>query len=185
MARTAILRAAGRLPLLLALAAVAACTSAPAPPSVVVPERLRAPPDQSLARTLDAVGVQVYECRAKAGDAAAAAWVFVAPEATLQDAHGAPAGRHFAGPTWEARDGSRITGSVKEKVDAPDAGAIPWLLLATHSIGPRGLFAKVTSVQRVATAGGTAPAGGCGAATIGQQARVPYRAQYVLYEPTF
>jgi hypothetical protein len=43
----------------------------------------------------------------------------------------------------------------------------------------------VASVQRVATAGGAAPAGGCAAATIGQQLRVPYKAQYVLYEPTF
>ena len=160
------------------------CSTPPTPPAVVVPESLRAPADESLVRTLDAAGVQIYECRAKAGDAGAAEWVFVAPEATLVDANGVLAGRHFAGPTWEARDGSRVVGVVKARVDAPAADAIPWLLLATHASGPKGAFAKITSVQRVATVGGTAPATGCTAATIGQQSRVPYRAQYVLYART-
>jgi hypothetical protein len=167
------------------LALAAGCASVPTPPSVVVPEKLRAPAGETLLRTLDATGVQVYECRAGTAEGAAPGWVFVAPEATLQDAAGAPAGRHGAGPSWEARDGSRVEGVVKAKVDAPDAGAIPWLLLATHSTGRKGAFSKVTSIQRVATVGGVAPTGGCTAATVGQQARVPYRAQYVLYEPTF
>lgn len=165
------------------LCLAAGCASAPVPPAVVVPDKLRAPAGESLSRTLDASGVQVYECRARPNDAAAAEWVFVAPEATLQDAHGAPAGRHYAGPTWEARDGSKVTGVEKARVDAPDGGAIPWLLLATHSTGRKGVFSKVTSIQRVATVGGAAPAGGCTVATVGQQVRVPYKAQYALYEP--
>ena len=130
---------------------------------------------------LDASGVQVYECRAKAGDAGAAEWVFIAPEAQLFDADGLPVGKHYAGPTWESNDGSKVVGAVKAKADAPDAGAIPWLLLATHSTGGSGAFANVTSVQRVATSGGVAPSAGCSTATIGQQARVPYKAQYTQY----
>ena len=169
---------------LLALGLAGGCSTPPTPPAVVVPESLRAPADESLLRTLDASGVQIYECRARAGDAVAAEWVFVAPQATLADASGVLAGRHYAGPTWEARDGSKVVGVVKAKVDAPDAGAIAWLLLATHGTGAKGAFSRVTSVQRVATAGGIAPATGCTVATIGQQARVPYRAQYVLYAKT-
>jgi len=177
-------RLAAHLAATAAAALVAACAFNPSAPSVVVPDKLRPPPDESLLRTLVASGVQVYECRPSTADAATAEWTFVAPEASLQDEHGASAGRHGAGPTWEARDGSRVVGTVKAQIESPVAGAIPWLLLQTRSTGRKGAFARVTSIQRVATEGGVAPATGCTAATAGQQARVPYRAQYVLYART-
>ena len=164
-----------------ALLAACAFTPQPTPPSVTVPEALRAPANEVLQRTLWADGVQIYECHAKASDASAAEWVFVAPEANLADGNGTPVGRHYAGPTWEAADGSKVVGVVKAKMDAPDAGAIPWLLLATHSTGTPGLFANVTSIQRLATAGGAMPGSGCSPATIGQVARVAYKAQYTQY----
>jgi hypothetical protein len=166
------------------LATLAACAGAlsPSAPSVVIPDALRAPAGETLLRTLSADGVQIYECRARADGAD---WVFVAPEARLYDAQGTWIGKHYAGPTWEAADGSKVVGAVKAKVDSPDAGAIPWLLLATHGSGRPGLFAKVTSIQRVGTIGGAAPATGCTAATTGQQARVPYKAQYTQYEKSF
>ena len=65
-------------------------------------------------RTLWADGVQIYECR-KAADASFPAWVFVAPDAKLVDAGGMPMGHHYAGPTWEAPDGSKVVGVVKAK----------------------------------------------------------------------
>jgi len=167
-------------------AGLAACGTPvlkPTPPSVVVPGNLRPPANESLVRTLWADGVQVYECR-KAADASFPDWILVAPEARLADANGQAMGRHSAGPTWEAADGSRIVGVVKAKVDAPGGRAIPWLLLETHSTGKPGLFARVTSIQRVATVGGLAPTTGCGTATIGRQERVPYQAQYAQYAPT-
>jgi len=170
-----------------ALAWLTACAGGPSPsaPAVVVPDKLRAPADQTLLRTLSADGVQIYECRAKAGAAAAEPeWVFVAPEARLFDAQGTWVGKHYAGPTWEAADGSRVVGTVTAKVDAPGSGAIAWLLLATHSTGKPGLFANVTTIQRVATEGGAAPATGCGTATVGKQVSVPYKAQYAQYAPT-
>ncbi len=166
------------------LAACAAPSLKPTPPTVVIPGNLRAPATEALVRTLWADGVQVYECR-KAADASFPEWVFVAPEARLVDAAGTLVGRHYAGPTWEAGDGSKVVGVVTSKVDAPDPHAIPWLLLATRSTGKPGLFAKVSTIQRVATVGGVAPASGCGTATIGKQERVPYQAQYVQYAPTF
>jgi len=168
-----------------ALAVLAACASTapkPTPPTVVIPGSLSAPGGQSLVRTLWAEGVQIYECR-KAADASFPEWVFVAPEATLKDSAGMPVGRHYAGPTWEANDGSKVVGVVKAKTDATSPHAIPWLLLETHSTGTPGLFAKVTAIQRVATAGGVAPGTGCGTATIGKQERVPYTAQYAQYAP--
>ena len=166
------------------LAGCAAERLKPTPPTVVIPANLAVPAGESLLRTLWADGVQVYECRAKPEAGAAPAWVFVAPDATLKTAAGVLVGHHYAGPTWEAADGSKVVGAVKAKVDAPDANAIPWLLLATHSTGKPGLFASVTSIQRVATAGGAMPAAGCDATTIGKQARVPYTAQYAQYAAT-
>lgn len=126
-------------------------------------------------------GVQVYECRAAAG--AAPAWTFVAPEADLIDGRGTVIGRHGAGPYWQTVDGSRIVGSVKARADAPQAGAIPWLLLGTRNDGAPGRWSQVTSVQRLNTAGGVAPATGCDTSTLGRAARVPYSADYVLFVP--
>ena len=153
---------------------LAACASAPAVPAALVPA------GETAVGRVAARGVQIYECRAKTG-ATGAEWAFVGPEAELLDASGAPAGKHYAGPHWEDRDGSRIVGSVKARADAPIAGAIPWLLLTTRSVGGSGRLAKVTSIQRVNTVGGVAPVGGCDAGTLGRSARVPYTADYVLF----
>jgi hypothetical protein len=130
---------------------------------------------------LFARGVQIYACRAKSGAANAAEWVFVAPEAELFDLQGASAGKHYAGPHWEAADGSKIVGAVKARADAPEGGAIPWLLLSARSVGGTGRYAEVTSVQRVNTSGGNAPAQGCSAGMLGTTVRVPYTADYVLF----
>lgn len=145
---------------------VAACAG-----TVQVPDKLK-PANESLSMIVPAKGDQIYECRE-------AKWVFVAPEAELFDRAGKKIGRHYAGPHWESADGSRIVGAVKERADAPAAGAIPWLLLSARSVGPEGAFSKVTSIQRVATQGGVAPAGDC--AQAGAKARVPYTADYYFF----
>jgi hypothetical protein len=145
---------------------------------------IAAPVGERMIDRIAANGVQVYECRAKAGDASGAEWAFVAPEAELRDAQGAGAGKHYAGPHWEALDGSRIVGTVRARAEAPHAGAIPWLLLSTKSVGGEGRFSKVTSVQRVNTLGGSAPVQGCDVSSIGAKQRVPYTADYVLFAQT-
>jgi hypothetical protein len=81
-------------------------------------------------------------------------------------------------PHWEATDGSKILGTLKERVDAPAADAIPWLLLETKSVGPADSFSKVTGVQRVNTVGGIAPKNGCAQAAVGTPARINYIADY-------
>lgn len=72
-------------------------------------------------------------------------------------------------------------GTVKERTDAPVSGAIPWLLLATKSVGGEGSFSKVTSIQRVDTAGGVAPKTGCSRPTLGTSARIAYTADYYFF----
>jgi hypothetical protein len=71
------------------------------------------------------------------------------PRPNLFDTSGRKIGRHYAGPRWESSDGSKISGTVKERADAPQANAIPRLLLVTKSVGSQGSFEKITSTQRV------------------------------------
>ncbi len=160
---------------------VAACASPQPPMSILqVPDKLKPGAAESLAMIVAAKGVQIYECRARK-DQAGYEWAFVAPEAALFDARGNRIGRHYAGPHWEAADGSKIQGTVKERADAPVADAIPWLLLATKSVGAEGAFSKVTSVQRANTEGGVAPKTGCSEAAAGTPARINYTADYYFF----
>jgi hypothetical protein len=146
-----------------------------------VPQAVQAPANEVRAMTVAAHGVQVYECRTAQG--AAPAWAFVAPEADLFDAEGRRIGKHGAGPFWQHEDGSRFTGTVSARMDSPRAGAIPWLLLTAKPESKAGVFSRVSSVQRLETVGGKAPADGCTAATLGKRVNIAYRADYVLHVP--
>jgi hypothetical protein len=97
-----------------------------------IPAKLAPPQDRPLVGKYAAKGVQIYVCRA---EGVANEWEFKAPEAELTDAQGRSFAKHYAGPTWEARDGSKIVGKVLANEPAPKAGAIPWLLLSTDSSG--------------------------------------------------
>ena len=147
--------------------------------SSIIPDQLNPGAKETMTLIVPAKGVQVYECRAnKAG---AYEWAFVAPEAELFDTTGKTIGRHYAGPSWESSDGSKIAGAVKARADAPAGNAIPWLLLGAKSVGGEGSFSKVTSVQRVNTVGGVAPKVGCSQDNAGTPARVPYTADYYFF----
>ena len=173
-----------RFAILFPLLLVASCASVNAPAPVAnVPAKLAPGPNESLAAIVPAKGVQIYECRAQKDRPGEYEWTFVAPEADLFDARGARIGKHYAGPHWESNDGSKIVGAVKERADAPQADAIPWLLLTAKSVGPAGSFVKVTSVQRVNTVGGVAPKDGCSRDTLGAMGRVGYTADYYLFAP--
>lgn len=149
----------------LATALLAACAAA-------VPPALQPAAGTTMTLTAAARGVQIYECRE-------GRWAFVAPQAELFDAAGRPIGTHGAGPFWQAHDGSRVVASVQASTAAPAAGAIPWLLLAARAEGRSGMLGGITQIQRVNTAGGSAPAGAC--STPGQPLHVPYRADYHFY----
>jgi hypothetical protein len=161
---------------------LAACASTQGPDArVTAPEKLRPGANEALTMIVSAKGVQVYECRAKKDQTGAYEWAFVAPQAELVDERGKGVGKHYAGPHWEAADGSKIVGTVRERSDAPTPDAIPWLLLAAKSVGAEGAFSRVTSIQRVNTRGGLAPGEGCSQATVGSSARVGYTADYYFF----
>jgi hypothetical protein len=147
----------------------------------MIPDSLKPPPTQMLALETHATGVQIYECKPGKDNPARYEWVFKAPEAELVDTAGVKVGKHYAGPTWEAIDGSKVVGEVKARDDGPDPNAIPWLLLSAKSTAGGGMLGRTTSVQRVRTVGGKAPGDSCGAAQAGQEARVPYEAAYFFY----
>jgi hypothetical protein len=138
-----------------------------------------APPDGAgLVLEVVADGVQIYACEAKDNGFV---WNFKAPEATLVDRQGRPAGRHFAGPSWQSVDGSLVVGEVLAKADAPEAMAIPWLLLRAKSHEGSGMLAPVAFIRRADTTGGAAPSTGCDAGHAAAEARVPYKAVYQFY----
>lgn len=156
----------------------AALTAPAAPAEIAVPEGHK-PTFMAKAK-----GVQVYECAA--GEGGALAWKLHAPKADLLDDSGAVIGSHFGGvdkgmppgPYWEAKDGSRV--HAGKPANAPHEGSIPLLRLEAVDVSGTGVFAKVSFVQRLDTAGGVAPTGAC---TAGQTTEVPYTATYYFFAP--
>jgi hypothetical protein len=169
-----------RISSLAAAALVTGCAGTQ-PASSIIPQQLDPGAKESMTLIVPAKGVQIYECRASKDKAGAYEWAFIAPEAELFDTTGGRIGRHYGGPHWEARDGSKIVGAVKARADAPASGAIPWLLLGTKSVGADGSFSNVTSIQRVNTVGGVAPKVGCSQDNAGTPARIPYTADYYFF----
>jgi hypothetical protein len=137
------------------------------------------PPDPAATPivTAQGKGVQIYRCQDKPDGAA---WVFVAPEATLYQG-AEKVGTHDAGPTWRWKDGSTVSGKLLVSQPAPDGKSIPWLLL-TATPGPTpGTLAQVSYVRRSDTQGGAAPQQGCDAQHLGSLVRTDYSATYTFY----
>ena len=152
------------------------------PEAPVVPGKVEVPAGNKVFLVGHAVGVQIYACSA---GASGFSWRFVAPRADLYGDNGKLIATHFGGPTWEARDGSRIVGRRVDGVTV-DPAAIPWLLLSAGSpvSGPDGdRLAGTTFIQRTATTGGlTPPAADCNAETAGTVDEVPYTADYHFWK---
>lgn len=165
---------------LAALAVIAAGTSAQLAlakePAPEVPEAIAVEAGHKLFLLAHATGVQIYTCTATA---TVPTWSFVAPRANLYDDDGKLLTTHFAGPTWQTKDGSFVVGAVVER--APVAGAIPWLLLQVVARGgpDDGRLSSTAYIQRLATTGGLAPAGSC---TLGTTVEVPYTADYAFWK---
>jgi hypothetical protein len=152
------------------------------PPAPTVPSAIAVPDGHKLFLVGQAVGVQIYSCNATSSGYS---WGFVAPRANLYGKNGKLVTTHFAGPTWQAKDGSAVVGRVVDRVTV-DATAIPWLLLSSASTaaGPDGdRLTGTTHIQRIATTGGLAPAAAaCNAQTAGETAEVPYTADYYFWK---
>ena len=128
-----------------------------------------------------AVGVQIYGCNG-------VSWTPIAPRADLYADNGQLIATHFAGPSWQAKDGSKVIARRAADPVTVDPTAIPWLLLEPTSAtaGPDGdRLAGTKYIQRVATTGGVAPAAStCNAETAGDVAEIPYTADYVFWKAT-
>jgi hypothetical protein len=144
---------------------------------VEVPAALN-PDKLSIFRVVSATGVQANACTRN--PAGATGWILKGPDAQLFDPQNKPVGKHYAGPTWEGLDGSKVVGEVKTSMQAPVDKAVPWLLLHTKSHEGSGAFTEARAIVRMATTGGTAPGDGCDEVHAGQELRVPYTAIYIF-----
>jgi hypothetical protein len=145
-----------------------------------IPERLQPPAGQHLFLTLHAKGDQVYTCKT---GVTRITWYLTAPDAQLFYADGKLFGKHSAGPTWQASDGSRVTAQAVADSPSPNPDSIPSLLLHVVSHEGTGVLSHATFIQRINTKGGKAPDSGCDPANTGKELRVPYSADYLFYEP--
>lgn len=154
----------------LSLAAVAHAAPKPpeAPPTVSVPEGAK------LFDVGHATGVQIYKCKSDG-----TGWDFVAPRADLVDDKGKLIITHYAGPTWEAKDGSTVVGTAVKIDRTTNPAAIPLLLLSTAPSGKPGRLAQTTFIQRINTTGGLAPAAPC---DPGETKEVDYTADYTFWK---
>lgn len=161
--------------MLLALAASLYCAAFTAPAHADEAAGLAPPEPATPVLSTTASGMQVYACEYDAGHRLA--WAFQYPEALLFDAGGTLVVRHGAGPSWEALDGSRVTGKKLAEAPGTHPGSVPQLLLAATPAAT-GTLAGVRFVQRLDTAGGTPPAATC--TTEHAVGRFPYFARYVF-----
>jgi len=147
-------------------------------PELAIPPTLAPPKPAKLAVKLIGAGVQIYACVAKAAGQRNE-WAEKGPEGQISDFGANFAGNLRPGPTWEAKDGSKLTGKMLIQIPAMRTNALPWVLYGTHSSG-RGVFAGVRFVQRLDTVQGLAPAGACD--HPGEEYRSQFAAIYYFYK---
>jgi hypothetical protein len=136
------------------------------------------PAGSALAFQYSARGEQIYQCNL-ANDVYQ--WRLTGPRADLFDANAAKVGKHYAGPTWEAADGSVIRGKVVATQKAPDGVSVAWLLLSVVGHEGQGRMGDIAYVRRIDTKGGAAPQTPCAAEQSGQTSGSPYEANYLFY----
>src|SRR5260370_12760188 len=130
-------------------------------PPPAMPGEIRPPAGAVLLFRARAEGYEVYQCKARADSPKEFAWALKGPDAVLFNDRGEKIGTHYAGPSWEAADGSKVRAAVKANSKAPYPNAIPWLLLTATTHEGKGLFAKVKYISRVDTWAGQAPPAKC------------------------
>lgn len=146
-----------------------------------VPDAIQAPSGEEVVLFVHASGAQVYTCKSDSDEKYS--WVFKAPEAELMDRKDKAIGEHSAGPTWKLKDGSQVTGKATAHVDSLDSDSIPWLLVNVVDHTGKGLLSNVTTIQRIHTHGGKAPADGCDKAHRDAEMKSNYTADYYFYAP--
>lgn len=127
------------------------------------------------------VGEITYQCRDKANAPGQSEWFFVGPKAVLNDRAGKAVGSYFGPPaTWQAKDGSKVTGTQLAVAPASKAD-LPYQLVKANPAEGQGAMIGVSYIQRLATQGGVAPSTPCSAANKGEQQVVKYQADYIFW----
>jgi hypothetical protein len=122
-----------------------------------------------------AVGKQIYKCQAGAWSKSST------PDATLFDQTEKELVKHGAGPSWTTIDGGstiKANGATAVHFAAPDGVSIDWLKLDVDKPSRTGVFRDITTIQRLYTGGGKAPAAACSADAMFE---APYTAQYYFW----
>lgn len=144
----------------------------------MLPDEIAVPAGNKVSLSTTAQGTVAWEC--KDGDKGAA-WAFAGPAAVLSDEAGKPAVSYYGPPaTWEAMDGSKVTGKQLATAPAGD-GNIPFQLVQANASERDGLLKGVTYIQRINLSGGAAPKTGCDADNFGKKVLVAYSGEYVFW----
>jgi hypothetical protein len=139
----------------------------------VLPQPIEAP-GLTAYLTLQAVGAQIYQCKARQDGQLV--WTFREPVATLLR-DGVTVGQHFAGPSWRLGDGGLVQGKVVAKAPGATAADVAWLKLEATTHEGQGGLAEAVAIQRLHTQGGALD-GAC--EVEGAFRAVPYSADYVF-----
>lgn len=159
---------------------LAALALSPMALAMDVPKSVAVPEGNKVAMETVGVGEIKWACEAK--DDGTMGWVFKGPDAALNDADGEQVGKYYGPPaTWEAMDGSKITGK-QLGVEPNGDGNIPLQLVQANPAEGEGHMMGVTYVQRLNTQGGAAPAMACDEAHKDKVEIVTYQADYLFYK---
>ncbi|MDH0092469.1 DUF3455 domain-containing protein [Achromobacter mucicolens] len=165
-----------------ALLAASAMLQAPAMAASqdALPAAVQVPAGHKVAWETVGTGEITYECRAKADAKDQMEWVFAGPKAVLKDRQGKQVGIYYGPPaTWEATDGSKLTGT-QVAVAPAGAGNLPYQLVKANPAMGAGAMTGVAYIQRTALKGGVAPQKPCTQA--GQRSQVSYQADYIFWK---
>jgi len=161
-----------------------------------VPANIQVPPGSRALLEGHAVGTQNYVCLPSG---TGFKFTLFTPQATLFNDLGKQITTHYFSPnpfeggkirvTWQSRDTSTVWGQVNDSSSDRNfvkPGAVAWLLVKVVGAedGPTGgdTLTETAFIQRLNTSGGLAPATGCSSVTdVGNQAFVPYTADYFFY----
>jgi hypothetical protein len=147
--------------------------------SSTIPSRISLRANKKLLFKTMAIGVKIYRyCQGEKSQRPS--WTLVTQEATVLDAKGKKIGRHFDGATWKFDDGAIVVGKMPPKSDEKGIGKPYWLIFdVTEAIGAR--VKDVRYVKSIETTSGLPPVEGYKDDKIGDEQRVPYRAEYWFY----
>lgn len=146
-----------------------------------LPDAVKVPDGHKVVMETVGVGEITYQCRDKANAPGQSEWFFVGPKAVLNDRAGKAVGSYFGPPaTWQAKDGSKVTGTQLAVAPASKAD-LPYQLVKANPAEGQGAMIGVSYIQRLATQGGVAPSTPCSAANKGEQQVVKYQADYIFW----